>query len=253
MLRRVAAEDKRDWDLILPYVMFGIREVPQALTGFTPFKLLFGRQPRGLLDVAREAWEQQPVPHCFMIEHVKEMREQIDRVMPLVREHLTKSQQGQQRHFNRAAQPREFQPEDRVMVLVPNSVYKLLASLQGPYIVTEKIGPITYRVCQPGRRRADQLYHINLQKKLVGTRDQLAALPTVEAVVVDVNRQPWAAQKAELKHLVGQFPRCVLSDPWADPGPPSRDPHATRDPLQGNGPIESQKLIGGLLRKSNKC
>ncbi|KAI2645214.1 Retrovirus-related Pol polyprotein [Labeo rohita] len=53
MLRRVAAEDKRDWDLMIPYVLFGIREVPQASTAFTPFELLFGRQPRGLLDIAR--------------------------------------------------------------------------------------------------------------------------------------------------------------------------------------------------------
>ncbi len=44
MLRLVAAEDKRDWDLMIPYVLFGIREVPQASTGFTPFELLFGRQ-----------------------------------------------------------------------------------------------------------------------------------------------------------------------------------------------------------------
>uniref|UniRef100_A0A8C1VW95 Gypsy retrotransposon integrase-like protein 1 n=1 Tax=Cyprinus carpio TaxID=7962 RepID=A0A8C1VW95_CYPCA len=63
MLHRVAAEDKRDWDKMLPYVLFGIREVPQASTGVTPFELLFGRQPRGLLDVAREAWEQQPAVH----------------------------------------------------------------------------------------------------------------------------------------------------------------------------------------------
>ncbi len=54
------------------------------------------------MDVAREAWVQQPAPHRSVIEHVKEMRERIDRVMPLVREHLTKAQQGQQRHYNRA-------------------------------------------------------------------------------------------------------------------------------------------------------
>ncbi len=208
MLRRVVAEDKQDWDLMLPYVLFGIWEVPQASTGFTPFELLFGRQPRGLLDVEREAWEQQPVPHRSVIEHVKEMRERIDRVMPLVREHLTKAQQAQQaqqRHYNRAAQPRKFQPGDQVMVLVPNSACKFLASWQGPYTITEKIGPVTYRVRQPGRRRADQLYHINLLKKWVGTRDQLAALTTVETVVVDVNPQLSAAKKAELQHLVGQF------------------------------------------------
>ncbi len=91
------------------------------------------------------------------------------------------------------------------MVLVPNSACKFLASWQGPYTVTEKIGPVTYSVRQLGQRRADQLYHINLLKKWVGTRDQLAALTTVETVVVDINPQLSAAQKAELQHLVGQF------------------------------------------------
>ncbi len=107
MLRQVVAEDKRDWDLMIPYVLFGIREVPQASTGFTPFELLFGRQPCGLLDVAKEAWEQQPAAHRSVIEHVKQMRERIDWFMPLVREHLSKAQQAQQRYYNRAAQLRE--------------------------------------------------------------------------------------------------------------------------------------------------
>lgn len=152
MLHRVATDDKRDWDQMLPYVLFGIREVPQASTGFTPFELLFGRQPRGLLDVAKEAWEQQPATHLSTIKHVREMRERIDRVMPLVREHLTKAQQAQQRHYNRAAQPLEFQPGDHVMVLVPTAACKFLATWQGPYTVMEQVGPVTYRVRQPGRR-----------------------------------------------------------------------------------------------------
>ncbi len=60
MLRRVVAKDGRDWDLMILYMLFGVREIPQASTEFTPFQLLFGRQPRGLLDVAKEAWENQP-------------------------------------------------------------------------------------------------------------------------------------------------------------------------------------------------
>ncbi len=205
MLRRVVAEDKRDWDLMIPYVLFGIREVPQASTGFTPFKLLFGRQPRGLLDVAKEAWEQQPAVHRSVIEHVREMRERIDRVMPLVREHLSKAQQAQQRHYNRAAQPRQFQPGDRVMVLVPTAACKFLATWQGLYTVLEKIGPVTYRIRQPGRRRTEQLYHVNMLKKWVGSRDQLVTLACTEPVVVDTNPHLSAAQKGELQHLIGQF------------------------------------------------
>ncbi|KAI2645131.1 Retrovirus-related Pol polyprotein from transposon 17.6 [Labeo rohita] len=166
---------------MIPYVMFGIRKVPQASTGFTPFELLFGRQPRGLLDVAREAWEQQPAPHRTVVEHVRQMR--------------------------------EFQPGDRVMVLVPTSACKFLASWQGPYTVIKKIGPVTYRVRQPGKRQAEQLYHINLLKKWTGNRDQLAALSLTDPVVVDTNPHLSAAQKAELQHLVGQFSDVFSSRP----------------------------------------
>ncbi|XP_064195362.1 uncharacterized protein LOC135256967 [Anguilla rostrata] len=69
MLKKVMEADGRNWDQLLPYLMFSIREVPQASTGFSPFELLYGRRPRGLLDVAKEAWEQQPSPHRTMVEH----------------------------------------------------------------------------------------------------------------------------------------------------------------------------------------
>uniref|UniRef100_A0A9J8AZR1 Integrase catalytic domain-containing protein n=1 Tax=Cyprinus carpio carpio TaxID=630221 RepID=A0A9J8AZR1_CYPCA len=238
-LRRVAAEDRRDWDQMLPYVLFGLREVLQASTGFTPFELLFGQQPRGLLDVAREAWEQQPAGHRSSIEHVRLMRERVDRVMPLVR--------AQQRHYDRAAQPREFQPGDHVLVLVPNAACKFLATWQGPYTMTEKVGPVTYRVRQPGRRRESQLYHINLLKKWIGTRTQLSALATSSPVVVDMEPQLSAAQKTELQHLVGQFSdvfsplpgrtNVVQHDIWTPPGlivrqRPYRVPEARRHAIE---------------------
>ncbi|KAL0159094.1 hypothetical protein M9458_047170, partial [Cirrhinus mrigala] len=136
--------------------------------------------------------------------------ERIDQIMPLVREHLSKAQQAQQRHYNRAAQPREFQPGDPVMVLVPTSACKFLASWQGPYTVVEKVGPVTYRLRQPGRRQNEQLYHINLLKKWNGTRDQVAALSLTDPVVVNVNPHLSAAQKAE---LVGQFSDVFSSRP----------------------------------------
>ena len=53
MLKKVIAQDGRDWDLLIPYVLFAIREVPQASTGFSLFELLYARRPRGFLDVVR--------------------------------------------------------------------------------------------------------------------------------------------------------------------------------------------------------
>lgn len=62
MLRHIVDEGGQNWDLILPEILFAIWETPQASTGFTPFELLFGRRPQGLLYVTKEAWKEQPFP-----------------------------------------------------------------------------------------------------------------------------------------------------------------------------------------------
>lgn len=62
MLKKVIERDGWNWDQLLPHLMFSVREVPQASTGFTPFELLYGRGPRGLLDLVKEVWEEQRTP-----------------------------------------------------------------------------------------------------------------------------------------------------------------------------------------------
>ena len=57
MLRKTAVDEGKDWNWLLPYVLFAYREVPQNSTGFSPFELLYGRSPRGPLDVLKEMWQ----------------------------------------------------------------------------------------------------------------------------------------------------------------------------------------------------
>ncbi|XP_056290381.1 uncharacterized protein LOC130206427 [Pseudoliparis swirei] len=133
MLRKAIDKDGRNWDQLLPYLLFAIREVPQASTGFSPFDLLYSHKPRGLLDIAKETWEEQPCPHRTMIEHVGMMKDRMAAVFPIVKEHMEKAQREQRATYNRAAQLREFSPGDRVLVLVPTVECKFLATWQGPY------------------------------------------------------------------------------------------------------------------------
>ncbi len=60
MIRKFVHEDAKNWDKWLEPLLFAVREVPQASTGFSPFELLYGRQPRWVLDVLRETWEEGP-------------------------------------------------------------------------------------------------------------------------------------------------------------------------------------------------
>lgn len=41
MLRKLVGDSRKDWPQWLPFLQFAIREVPQASTGFSLFKLLY--------------------------------------------------------------------------------------------------------------------------------------------------------------------------------------------------------------------
>lgn len=53
MLQKFVSETGKDWPQWVPFLLFAIREVPQASTGFSPFKLLYLWQPRGHVRCAQ--------------------------------------------------------------------------------------------------------------------------------------------------------------------------------------------------------
>ena len=170
--------DGNNWDQLLPHVLFAIREVPQASTGFSPFELLYGRRSQVLLDLAKEPWGIQPSPHRTIVDHVEQVRDRMAQVWPIVRDHLRQAQQAQARLYNRGALLCTLSPGDLVLVLVPTAECKFLVKWQGPYKVVDRVGEVNYRVRQPGRCKPTQLYHINFLKQWRGER-------------ISQSRRPW--------------------------------------------------------------
>ena len=216
MLKKIIDVDGKNWDQLIPFVLFSIREVPQASTGFSPFELLYGRRPRGLLDLAKEAWEQQPSPHRSVIEYVDQMQERMGKIWPLMQEHMQQAQRAQARVYNRTAQVREFRPGELVLVLIPTAECKFLAKWHGPYEVVEKVSDVNYKVRQPGRRKTSQIYHINLLKKwhspdCVPMPSLMAETPGSDPSQVPLGPQLAPTHRQDLVELVGQF-NDVFSD-----------------------------------------
>lgn len=137
MLRKIVDRDRKNWDFLLLYLMFAIREVAQTSLGFSPFEVLYGRHPWGILDIARETWEQQATPYHSVIDHIAQMLDRIAAITPLVKEHMRQAQEAQRFTYNKNARLLVFQPDDRVLVLVPMVEYKLCATWRGPYKVIE--------------------------------------------------------------------------------------------------------------------
>ncbi len=174
MVRNFVKEDAKNWDIWLEPLLFAVRKVPQAFTGFSPFELLYGRQPRGVLDVIKESWEEGPSNSRNEIQYVLDLRAKLHTLGRLSMENLLQAQDKQMRL-------RQFTPGDKVLVLLPTSSSKLLAKWQGPFVVTRRVGELDYEVKRTDRGDACQIYHLNLLKRWnEGTSVGLAAVVSNE-------------------------------------------------------------------------
>lgn len=165
MLRRAVTEEGKDWDKLVPYVLFAYREVPQASTGFSPFELLYGRPVRGPLDILRESWEASKHSSENIVSYVLSIQEKLVKMSALAQENLAKAQVQQKRWYDRNARERAFQPGEHVLALLPTSTHKLLAKWQGPYPMKRRISPVTYEVDMFDKQKRRRIFHINMLRK----------------------------------------------------------------------------------------
>ncbi|KAI7813488.1 hypothetical protein IRJ41_018565 [Triplophysa rosa] len=184
MIRKFVHEDARNWDKWLEPLLFAVREVPQASTGFSPFELLYGRQPRGVLDVLKENWEDGPSASKNEIQYVLDLRAKLRTLGRLSMENLLQAQDKQSRLYNRGSNLRKFTPGEKVLVLLPTSSSKLLAKWQGPFEVTRQVGDLDYEVIRTDRGGARQIYHLNLLKKW--SEEEAVMLATVVSAEEDL-------------------------------------------------------------------
>ena len=56
MTRSVVDKNVYEWETVLPWIVYAYREVPVETLEFSPFELLFGKNPRGMLTLIRDAW-----------------------------------------------------------------------------------------------------------------------------------------------------------------------------------------------------
>ena len=155
----------RDWDQLLPYVLFAYCEVPQSTTGFSPFKLLYGRKVRGPLDVLKEEWEAEKHSDESVVSHILAIRERMEEMTNIVNNNVKEAQRQQKTWYDKTARDRELKSGEEVLVLLPTSSNKLLAQWQGPYRVTRKVGKVDYEIDMPNKRNRKKVFHVNMLKK----------------------------------------------------------------------------------------
>jgi hypothetical protein len=136
MLKTVLKGEKRNWDQMLPHVLFAYREVPQASLGFSPFELLYGRDVRGPLDVLKEDWIHNPETDNDILTYIMEIHKRMKTAREILEKNAKMAQAKQKEYYDQKSKELDLEAGEKVLLLLSSSSRKFVAEWQGPYVVT---------------------------------------------------------------------------------------------------------------------
>jgi len=160
MLAMYVSEKQQEWDEYIPFAVFAYNTVRQDSTGFSPYYLLYGVEPRLLAELVPPGPEDQTF--AGRMEELHAARE-------LAIAATRRAQGNQKAAYDKGRHILSFQEGDTVLVFKPrsNSASKLRLPWEGPFVVLKRYSDLNYLVQRMGReRKADRLLvHISRLKR----------------------------------------------------------------------------------------
>jgi hypothetical protein len=155
------------WDLHLALLGMSLRATVSRATGFTPNLMVLGHEVALPMDVLLGRFPKSECPPVY----VKEFLQRMTKVFPAARENMQKSQHRNQiNHAQRTClRSCRFQPGDLVMII--NSATKvgkckkLQPVWKGPYVVTDVLSSVLYRVAFRHRVNVQHVDRMRLYKE----------------------------------------------------------------------------------------
>jgi RNase H-like domain found in reverse transcriptase/Reverse transcriptase (RNA-dependent DNA polymerase)/Integrase zinc binding domain/Integrase core domain len=164
MIRSYCFDSEKDWDEGIHLLLFAVRESVQDSLGFSPFELVFGHTVRGPLKLMKEKFLSTDSSPLNLLQYVSNFRQKLSSACELAKSNLKQSQNKMKARYDEQAVERGFSPGDKVLALLPVPGKPLQARYCGPYTVEKKLSDLNYVVNTPGRRKQNQLCHVNMLK-----------------------------------------------------------------------------------------
>ena len=150
MLHHVIQQHGRQWHKFVHLMLWALREVPNATTGVSPYKLVYGRNPRGPLAILKESWTGEASTSSSLGQSVEnylfELKAKLEEAASYAEGHTKSAQQNYAAHYNLRAREKHFQEGDQVIVLAPDNMSKGGNRWQGPGTVVNVKSPHSYLI-----------------------------------------------------------------------------------------------------------
>ncbi len=151
-----------DWVGQVNFVLYVLRQMPHADSGFSPFNLVFGYRVRTPLDALYHGLYEVDSQKLNVCEWVRCIAERLERMRECAAVKMVKSKQSRLNYANRGCKLREFKVGQLVLYRVQS---KLADSWEGPYKVRERMGEVNYRIGKVDTEKHVKVVHVNCLKE----------------------------------------------------------------------------------------
>jgi hypothetical protein len=164
MLAKVISANQSDWHEFVPYVTFCYNACTQVSTGFSPYFLFHGREPKWNIDFILGHLEQseKTVP-----QYTSDALDTLESAYAIVRSNLRAAAENASTWYNRNVKLQNFQVGDKVRVYNPYGVPGQSRKLQSFYrdvaIVKKKLTDVTF-IVHCANWKADKVVHVDKLK-----------------------------------------------------------------------------------------
>lgn len=180
MLSQFVNESHNNWDEKIPYVMMAYRASVQKATKFSPYYLMFGREPQLVQDIVFPDVEQATDTENF-VDHIKNrLRDSYEETA----RNLKSSHDSNKKYYDQKCSGKNYSEGDRVWLYNPvikkGTCKKFHKPWSGPYVIKKVMSEVTFRIqhCQNNRKRL--VVHFNRLKPCISSGEIENAIEQTE-------------------------------------------------------------------------
>ena len=167
MLAKVTIDKPKDWDIYLPMVLFAYRNSIHQTTNFTPSEMLFGRNPKGPLDIFADIMMDNKEKTLSPYQIVQNTQESIKYALELAKENIEKTSDQMLELKNKNRHLRTLNIDDLALILLPTGKGNDM-EWRGPFKVIAKQTNVSYKLLVNG---SEKVFHINRLRKYTEESD----------------------------------------------------------------------------------
>ena len=181
-LLALAGEHPETWPQYVDGVLYALRTTTIESLGVSPYELLFGREPKLLLEIGPETLKTHPSKSVRR--YMAELRTQLNYVSDEARKTEAKQKLKMKEEYDKRSKPYEYHEGDRVWIRspqsTPGSTRKFRDQYIGPFILCTKTSDNTFKVRREGSHEISEVaIHADRYKPVISRYVKPGYLPGV--------------------------------------------------------------------------